>query len=273
MLGAGNSALEVTGYTVNDGNGGNDYTVTTHTASGTITPRGLDIYATTDSQGLRRHDRARRRRPTVGTLYSSDTVTGLSQAFVSRHVLGAGNSTLVVTGYTVNDGNGGDDYTVTTHTASGTITPRGLDINAVSDTKVYDGTHDSSQTPTVGTLYSTDTVTGLSQAFVSRTSGRGHSTLVVTGYTVNDGNAGNDYTVTTHTATGTITPARDWTSTRPRTARSTTARRARPRRRPWARCTTATRSRVCRRRSIAERRRGREHAVGDGVHGQRRQQR
>src|ERR1019366_10472427 len=69
----------------------------------------------------------------------NDSVTGLTQAFQSKDVLGANGSTLLVNGYTINDGNGGADYTVTTNTASGTITPAPLTINAVSDTKQYDG--------------------------------------------------------------------------------------------------------------------------------------
>ncbi len=34
-------------------------------------------------------------------------MTGLSQAFTSKDVLGSNGSTLTVTAYTVNDGNGG----------------------------------------------------------------------------------------------------------------------------------------------------------------------
>ena len=128
-------------------------------------------------------------------------MTGLVQAFASKDVQGANGSTLSVTGYTVNDGNSGADYTVTTHTALGTITPAALDITAVTDSKIYDGTTASSGTPTVGTLYSTDTVTGLVQAFASRhVLGTNGTTLSVASYTVNDGNGGADYTVTTHTA-------------------------------------------------------------------------
>ena len=41
-------------------------------------------------------------------------MTGLTQAFSSKNVLGTGDSTLVVTGSRVNDGDGGNDYTVTT---------------------------------------------------------------------------------------------------------------------------------------------------------------
>ncbi len=51
--------------------------------------------------------------------------------------------------------------------STGVITPAPLTITATSDFKVYDGTTSSSQTPTVGTLYDGDTVTGLTQAFAS----------------------------------------------------------------------------------------------------------
>ena len=51
--------------------------------------------------------------PTVAGLQgSSDSVTAQTQAFVSKNVLGAGGSTLTVTGYVVNDGNSGGNYTV-----------------------------------------------------------------------------------------------------------------------------------------------------------------
>ena len=108
----------------------------------------------------------------------------------SSNALGT-NKTLTVTAYTVNDGNSGADYTVTTHTASGTITPAALSISAVTDSKVYDSTTASSKTPTVSGLQGSDTVTGLSEAFTSRNVlGSNGSTLTVTAYTVNDGNGG-----------------------------------------------------------------------------------
>ena len=84
----------------------------------------------------------------------------------------------------------------------------------MTDTKVYDGTTSSSQTPTyqvVGlgpnTLYGGDTFTTLAQAFTSKdVMGTDGSTLAVSD-TINDGAGGADYTVTTETARGTITPA------------------------------------------------------------------
>ena len=75
----------------------------------------------------------------ANTLFGGDSFASLSQAFQSKNVLGAGNSTLVVS-YTLGDGNGGDNYSVSTHTASGTINPAPLSISATGVNKVYDGT-------------------------------------------------------------------------------------------------------------------------------------
>jgi len=207
VLGANGSTLSVTSYTVNDGDGGNDYTVTTQNAAGSITPAALTISATSDTK-VYDGTTTSSKTPTHGTLYDGDTVTGPTQAFTSKNVLGANGSTLTVTSYTVNDGDGGNDYKVTTRSVAGSITPAALTITATSDSKVYDGTTSSSQTPTHGMLYDGDTVTGLTQAFTSENVlGTGGSTLTITGYTVNDGFGGNDYTVTTQEASGTITPA------------------------------------------------------------------
>ncbi len=207
VLGVNGSTLIVTGYTVNDGDNGADYTVTTQQTPGTITPAALTITATSDTKvydGTTTSSKS----PTHGSLYAGDTVTGLTQAFASKNALGASGSTLIVTGYTINDGDGGNDYTVTEHDASGTVTPTVLIITATSDTKVYDGTTSSAQIPTHGTLYDGDTVTGLTQAFTSmNVLGVNGSTLTVTGYTINDGDGGRDYTVTIETAKGTITRA------------------------------------------------------------------
>ena len=221
VLGTGDSTLVVnSGYVVNDGNSGNDYTVdSSGTALGTITPAALTISAVTDTKGYD-GTTSSTQTPTyqvtglaADTLYGTDTVTGLVQAFASKDVKGTGGSTLQVTAYTVNDGNGGADYTVTPETATGTIAPAALTISAVTDTKGYDGTTSSTQTPTyqvtglaADTLYGTDTVTGLVQAFASKdVKGTGGSTLAVSGYVVNDGNSGNNYAVTTGTVSGTIT--------------------------------------------------------------------
>ena len=118
-------------------------------------------------------------------------------------MLGTNGSTLVVTGYTINDGNGGNDYTVTLCNATGTITPAALTITATSDSKVYDGTTTSTATPTTTTACSRRRHRHRPDARRSRRRtcwGPTAARWSVTGYTVNDGNGGNDYTVTYVTA-------------------------------------------------------------------------
>ena len=150
------------------------------------------------------------------TLYGTDTVTGLVQAYQSKDVLGVDGSTLQVTAYQVNDGNDGADYTVTLETATGTITPATVTIAAVSDTKSYYSTTASSQTPTfqvtsynsdlgeselgANTLYNSDAFTTLSESFDSANAG---ARTLTASFSI-----GGNYTVTSATtAAGTITPA------------------------------------------------------------------
>jgi len=96
--------------------------VTLATASGTITPASLTLTASSDSRVIT----GRRRLPDADgrTLYSTDSVTGLTQTFGSKNVLGSGSSTLSVSGYTSPTGIAEADYTVTLATASGLITLR-----------------------------------------------------------------------------------------------------------------------------------------------------
>ena len=144
--------------------------------------------------------------PAVSGLQVGDSVTGKTQGFQSKDVLGAGNSVLSVTGYTVNDGNNGGNYTVATPTAAGTITPSPLMVTAVSDSKVYDGGTSSAKAPQVsGTIFTGDSG-HFSQAFQTRVVGS-NKTLLPSG-SVTDGNSGNDYTINfVNNTTGMITPA------------------------------------------------------------------
>lgn len=103
-----------------------------------------------------------------------------------------------------------ETFALGTYLARGNITVRPLTVNAVTDTKQYDGTTSSVGTPTVVDLQTGDTLNGtLAQTYASKNVlGTNGSTLVASGpYTVSDGNGGNNYTVTVNTAPGTITPA------------------------------------------------------------------
>ncbi|MGN6424623.1 MAG: beta strand repeat-containing protein, partial [Asticcacaulis sp.] len=201
---AGGRTLGVNaGYTVNDGNSGGNYTVTTQDASGTITKAALTLAAVTDTKT---YDASTSSTGSVNVtgLQGSDTVTGLTQSFDSKN---AGSRTLSVGGgYSVNDGNSGGNYTVTTQDASGTINKAALTLAAATDTKTYDATTSSTGTVGVTGLQGSDTVTGLTQSFDSRNAGS-RTLSVGGGYSVNDGNSGGNYTVTTQTASGTIAKA------------------------------------------------------------------
>ena len=150
---------------------------------------------------------------TVAGNVSGDTVTA-AEEYASKNVLGAGGSILgIKAGYTILDGasaNMSGNYTITdTATAAGTITPAALAINAVTDSRVYNGTTSSAGVVTNSCLQAGDTLTGLTQAYASKNVlGANLSILNVNGgYTLTDGNSGGNYTVTTNTAVGTITKA------------------------------------------------------------------
>src|SRR5439155_4088099 len=123
---------------------------------------------------------------TSGSLAAGDTGS-FSQSFNSRNV-GTGK-TLTPVG-SVNDGNGGANYTVTFNTVSnGVITARAITMTAVSNSKTYDGTTSSTGAPTItsGSLATGDTA-NFTQAFSNKNVGTG-KTLTPSG-SVNDGNGG-----------------------------------------------------------------------------------
>ena len=172
----------------------------------TVNPEALTITATSDTKvydGTRNAATV----PTItsGSLAADDTPNFI-ETYSNRNV-GAGLT--LSPGGMAEDGNGGNNYTYTfVPVSTGVIVPAPLTITATSDTKVYDSTTTSSKTPTYGTLFGADSVTGLIQAFVSKdVLGAGGSTLMVSGDIVNDGDDGRNYTVTTKNALGTITPA------------------------------------------------------------------
>ena len=185
----------VTGYTVNDGNNGNNYTVTTTSnTTGVITRASLTITATANTKAYDGGTTAGAT-PTVSGLQGNDSATGLTEVYVNAGV-GTGK-TLSVSGFSVTDGNGGNNYTVTTNTSNaGVITQAAITITATANTKTYDGTTSAGAAPTVSGLISGDTVTGLSESYGDAKAGTGKTLNVNSGYIVHDGNGGNNYAVT-----------------------------------------------------------------------------
>ncbi len=188
---------------------GYDFVPSTTPGTLTITPAPLTLAASSDTRVYN---------ATTGStgavlasgLYGEDSVTSLSQSFTSPNALGTNGSTLAVdSGYVIEDGNGGRNYSVTLQSAQGTITPAALTLAAVTDSRSYNATTGSTGAVKVSGLFGMDSVTSLTQSFTSaNVMGINGSTLAVNpGYVVNDGNDGGNYSITLRTAQGTISPA------------------------------------------------------------------
>jgi len=178
---------------INDLNGGNNYTVTlTAAESGIIVPRAITVTAvadskvydgTTSSAGV----------PVItsGSLLSGDTGS-FAQAFAGQNA--ASGMSLIPTG-SVNDGNGGSNYIITFVNANvGTISARPISVTAMADTKIYDCSTSSAAVPSItsGTLVTGD-VASFTQSFADKSVGAG-KTMIPAG-SVADGNNGNNYSV------------------------------------------------------------------------------
>jgi hypothetical protein len=100
-------------------------------------------------------------------LQGSDSVTGLTETYDTKDA-GTGK-TLSVSAYTVNDGNSGNNYTVSTATSTaGVINKVALTITAAANTKTYDSSTSASATPTTSGLQGSDSVTGLEKSMTRR---------------------------------------------------------------------------------------------------------
>ncbi len=198
--------LNVTAYTVNDGNGGNNYTVlTVVNTSGQINKFALTLTAISNTK-IFDGTTAATTSPATSTLVGNDSITGLAEVYTDKNV--ASSKTISVSAYTINDGNGGNNYAVTTIiNTTGVINKAALVIKATTNTKSWDGTTSAAALPTVTGLVSGDTVTGLTEAYSDTNVATGKTLSVNPGFTINDGNSGKNYSVTTATdKTGVINP-------------------------------------------------------------------
>jgi hypothetical protein len=218
----GNDSVKLSGGTAifADKNAGNSKTVTLSgaTLSGTdvgnyaldsvaattakITPAPLTITAMTYTKVYDSNTSAAAI-PTVSGLQGIDTVTGRAETYDTKHV--GTSKALTVSAYTINDGNSGNNYSVSTVADStGVITKASLTISALANTKGYDGSTSAAAVPAHSGTQGTDSVTGLVETYDNKNAGI-NKTLSVVGYTVNDGNSGNNYNITTvNNTTGVI---------------------------------------------------------------------
>jgi filamentous hemagglutinin family protein len=201
-VGAGDKTVTTSGVTVNDGNGGNNYTVTyVNNTTSTINPAPLDISTANVTKTYDGTTGAAGSLVLTGgtRLFGSDTLSGGVFAFTNANA-GIGDKTVTTGGVTVSDGNGGNNYAVTyVDNTTSTINPAPLDISTANVTKTYDGTTSAagSLVLTGGTrLFGSDTISGGAFAFTDPNAGVGDKTVTTSGVTVSDGNGGNNYAVT-----------------------------------------------------------------------------
>ncbi len=134
------------------------------------------------------------------TATGTGAVSSPNASTTAQNLLTSGG---LVTGLSLS-GTGAGNYSIVSGTLL--INPEPLTIGAVTQTKLYDGTTVSTNTPVLvsGALLGGTTLTNLTQAYQSRNVlGLNGSILLVTSYTLSD--SGN-YTVTLQTAPGTINP-------------------------------------------------------------------
>lgn len=199
-------SVSVSGVTVNDGNGGNNYNISyVDNTTSSISKRLLTIGAVADSKEYDGKVSSVAKPVVIAGRQRGDSIVGLSQSFSYKNA-GIGK-TLRVSGYVVRDGNNGGNYEVVLlDNQQGVISPKALTINTVANTKVYDGGVSSANKPLVTGLIVGDRITGLVQQYETKTVGENKKLLIKSGYVLQDGNSGGNYTVTEHTSTdGVIT--------------------------------------------------------------------
>src|SRR6185295_1430006 len=164
--------LSATGLVMNDGNSGNNYSITyvPSAATGVITAAPLTVTAQTDSRVYNGTTNSAVAPVVTGTQYDA-VGTAATQAYDNKHV--GATHVLGATGLVMNDGNGGNNYSIiyVPSAATGIITAAPLTVTAQSDNRVYNATTSSAIAPLVtGTQY--DTVgTAASQTYDTKNVG------------------------------------------------------------------------------------------------------
>jgi filamentous hemagglutinin family protein len=186
-----------------------NYTITGQaTTTANITPKALTVSGITASDKV--YDGNNTATVNIssasyaGLITNDDLAVTATGAFADKHV-GSGKSVALSSSYTGADvGN----YTITSQAAAtASITPAALNVTAQADSRVYDGTTASAAASVItGALYDT-VASAATQTFDNKNAGSG-KTLTAAGLVMNDGNGGNNYSVSyVGNNSGVITPA------------------------------------------------------------------
>ena len=160
---------------------------------GEITPMPLNVTAVADTR-IYNGNISSTAVPEVETLAAGDAVNVAPiQVFDTKNV---GNGKIMTpSGLTVKDGSNANmtaNYDIHYVTVStGEITQRQVNVNGITDTKIYDGNASSDGVPTVGSLAGSDVVNSVpTQSFDNKNSGTG-KVMTPAGLTIKDGSNAN----------------------------------------------------------------------------------
>ena len=137
------------------------------------------------------------------------TTSYTSASFADKHV-GIGK-TVSVSGIAISGMDAGNYTANTTASTTANITTLGITVTAVPSTKTYDGTTNSTGTPTIAPSLASGDAPGFTQSYDNRNVGTG-KTLTPAG-AVNDGNGGSNYSVTFANSTAGVITTRPITVT------------------------------------------------------------
>ena len=198
--------VNVLGLSLAGADAGNYVANTEATATAAITSASINVTAVTDdkvydgttsSVGV----------PVVDPLMAGDELAmNPVQVFDNKNA-GSGK-TLSASGLLIDDGNEGNNYDISyVDVTTGSINPLGIEVAAVSDSKVYDGSVSSERVPVFDPLMTGDVVSvSPTQVFDNKNAGS-EKTLTASGLLIDDGNGGANYTITyMQDYTGLITP-------------------------------------------------------------------
>jgi hypothetical protein len=216
--GSGNKTVTANGVTVNDGNGGQNYVVAyVNNTTSTINPAQLSFIGTIGDKAYDGTTAATLSGYTLAGLVGDETLGASGSAAFADKNAGVGK-TVHISGISLADGtNGGlasNYYVSPTATATGTIDPKVLTVNADVSDKVYDGTTNATLlgfglTGFVGNETVTGVLTG-GASFADKNVGTNKGVTITGVNLLNGANGGlaSNYTVSTAAnSTASITPA------------------------------------------------------------------
>ena len=202
---SGNSqgAINAGTYTITPGGlSSANYNITFVNGALTINPAELRVVANTNTKTYDGTTSAATL-PTVIGLQGSDDLIGLREVYANCN---AGENIILTPEFTINDGNGGNNYIVTVETAIGSINPATLTITARGQNKVYDGTTVATVTFNDNRIAGDDLTIDYTAAFLDKNVGH-NKTVDVIGITLGGADAGNYTFNTTDITSADITPA------------------------------------------------------------------